>query len=335
MDRIVSGYGAKKANSKLLPQSYEIKKIAPKEVVVEISHCGICYSDIHLIDNDWGISNYPFIPGHEIVGFVTQKGSQVKNLKIGQRVGIGWFSKVCEKCIYCNTDRDNMCASPEMTAVGRNGGFADYIKADKSVVYPIPEKLKSEHAAPLMCAGWTVHGAYRGYKVKPKDRVAVIGIGGLGHLAIQYGKAMGYHVTAVTSSSSKKTEAKKFGANVVVDYKNLSKLKNKFDFILVTAHADLDWISLANTLDVDGNICFVGIPPSPISIHAFSLIMKRIKISGNPGGSRKMMKEMLKIAAEKNIKPIVEQFKFSDVNKAIKKVKENKIRYRAVLSRSI
>ena len=335
MDRIVSGYGAKKANSKLLPQSYEIKKIAPKEVVVEISHCGICYSDIHLIDNDWGISNYPFIPGHEIVGFVTQKGSQVKNLKIGQRVGIGWFSKVCEKCTYCKTDRDNMCASPEMTAVGRNGGFADYIKADKSVVYPIPEKLKSEHAAPLMCARWTVHGAYRGYKVKPKDRVAVIGIGGLGHLAIQYGKAMGYHVTAVTSSSSKKTEAKKFGANVVVDYKNLSKLKNKFDFILVTAHADLDWTSLANTLDVDGNICFVGIPPSPISIHAFSLIMKRIKISGNPGGSRKMMKEMLKIAAEKNIKPIVEQFKFSDVNKAIKKVKENKIRYRAVLSRSI
>tara|TARA_B110000881_G_scaffold6790_1_gene5265 strand:- start:1134 stop:2141 length:1008 start_codon:yes stop_codon:yes gene_type:complete len=335
MDRIVNGYGAKKANSKLLPQSYEIKKIAPKEVVVEISHCGICYSDIHLIDNDWGISNYPFIPGHEIVGCVTQKGSQVKNLKIGQRVGIGWFSKVCEKCTYCKTDRDNMCASPEMTAVGRNGGFADYVKADKSVVYPIPEKLKSEHAAPLMCAGWTVHGAYRGYKVKPKDRVAVIGIGGLGHLAIQYGKAMGYHVTAVTSSSSKKTEAKKFGANVVVDYKNLSKLKNKFDFILVTAHADLDWTSLTNTLDVDGNICFVGIPPSPISIHAFSLIMKRIKISGNPGGSRKMMKEMLKIAAEKNIKPIVEQFKFSDVNKAIKKVKENKIRYRAVLSRSI
>ena len=232
MDRIVSGYGAKKANSKLLPQSYEIKKIAPKEVVVEISHCGICYSDIHLIDNDWGISNYPFIPGHEIVGFVTQKGSQVKNLKIGQRVGIGWFSKVCEKCTYCKTDRDNMCVSPEMTAVGRNGGFADYIKADKSVVYPIPEKLKSEHAAPLMCAGWTVHGAYRGYKVKPKDRVAVIGIGGLGHLAIQYGKAMGHHVTAVTSSSSKKNEAKKFGANVVVDYKNLSKLKNKFDFIL-------------------------------------------------------------------------------------------------------
>ena len=228
MDRIVNGYGAKKANSKLLPQSYEIKKIAPKEVVVEISHCGICYSDIHLIDNDWGISNYPFIPGHEIVGCVTQKGSQVKNLKIGQRVGIGWFSKVCEKCIYCKTDRDNMCVSPEMTAVGRNGGFADYIKADKSVVYPIPEKLKSEHAAPLMCAGWTVHGAYRGYKVKPKDRVAVIGIGGLGHLAIQYGKAMGYHVTAVTSSPSKKTEAKKFGANVVVDYKNLSKLKNKF-----------------------------------------------------------------------------------------------------------
>jgi len=335
MDRTVNGYGAKKANSKLLPQSYEIKKIAPKEVVVEISHCGICYSDIHLIDNDWGISNYPFIPGHEIVGFVNQKGSQVKNLKIGQRVGIGWFSKVCEKCTYCKTDRDNMCASPEMTAVGRNGGFGDYVKADKSVVYPIPEKLKSEHAAPLMCAGWTVHGAYRGYKVKPKDRVAVIGIGGLGHLAIQYGKAMGYHVTAVTSSSSKKTEAKKFGANVVVDYKNLSKLKNKFDFILVTAHADLDWTSLANTLDVDGNICFVGIPPSPISIHAFSLIMKRIKISGNPGGSRKMMKEMLKIAAEKNIKPIVEQFKFSDVNKAIKKVKENKIRYRAVLSRSI
>ena len=335
MDRIVNGYGAQKANSKLLPQSYEIKKIAPKEVVVEISHCGICYSDIHLIDNDWGISNYPFIPGHEIVGCVTQKGSQVKNLKIGQRVGIGWFSKVCEKCTYCKTDRDNMCASPEMTAVGRNGGFADYIKADKSVVYPIPEKLKSEHAAPLMCAGWTVHGAYRGYKVEPKDRVAVIGIGGLGHLAIQYGKAMGYHVTAVTSSSSKKTEAKKFGANVVVDYKNLSKLKNKFDFILVTAHADLDWTSLANTLDVDGNICFVGIPPSPISMHAFSLIMKRIKISGNPCGSRKMMKEMLKIAAEKNIKPIVEQFKFSDVNKAIKKVKENKIRYRAVLSRSI
>ena len=335
MDNIVNGYGPKKAKSQLQPHSYQLNKLAPKDVVVEISHCGVCYSDIHLIDNDWGISNYPFIPGHEIVGSVTQKGSQVKNLKIGQRVGVGWFSKVCGKCTYCRTDRDNMCSASEMTAIGRNGGFADFVKVDNSVVYPIPTKLKSEHAAPLMCAGWTVHGAFRGFNVKFKDRVAVIGIGGLGHLAIQYGKAMGYHVTAVTSSTNKKTEAKKFGANSVVDYKGLSKLQNKFDFILVTAHADLDWTALADTLDVDGNICFVGIPPKPVSIYAFSLINKRIKISGNPGGSRKMMREMLKIAADKNIKPMIEQFSFSDVNKAIKKIKENKIRYRAVLSRAI
>ena len=150
MDRIVRGYGAKKANSKLLHQSNQIKKIAPKEVVVEISHCGICYSEIHLIDNDWGISNYPFIPGHEIVGVIIQKGSQVKTLKLGQRVVLGWFSQVCGKCTYCKTDIDNMCASPEMTTFGRNGVFADYVKADKSVIYPIPERFTSEHDTPLM-----------------------------------------------------------------------------------------------------------------------------------------------------------------------------------------
>ena len=332
MTLTVTGYGPKKPQEKLTKQTYCHEKTGHKEVVVDITHCGICYSDIHLIDNDWGISQYPFIPGHEVVGTISSVGRLVKGLKIGQRVGVGWFSKVCGKCTYCKSDRDNMCSAPEMTAVGRNGGFADHVIVDESVVFPIPPKLKSEHAAPLMCAGWTVHGAYRGYKVKSKSRVAVLGIGGLGHLGIQYGKALDFQITAITSSKDKFTEAKKFGANQVVTYKDLKDYKNSFDFILVTAHADLDWTSLADTLDVDGNICFVGVPPSPISIHAFSLIMKRIKISGNPGGSRKMMKEMLKIAANKGIKPIIEKFSFKDVNKAIDKVKSNKIRYRAVLT---
>ena len=328
----VKGFAPEKARAPLTELSYNMSAPKAREVIIEISHCGICYSDIHLIDNDWGISNYPFVPGHEIVGTVRELGSRVKNFKIGQRVGLGWFSKICKTCTYCKSDRDNMCPSSEATCVGRNGGFADFVKADSEMVYQIPKEIKSEHAAPLMCGGWTVHGAFRGYKVKKGSRVAVLGIGGLGHLGLQFGKAMGFKMTAITSTKNKVKEAKSFGASNVITIDEINKYEKAFDFLLVTAHADLDWSQLLNTLDVDGNICFVGIPPSTVNVHVFSLLMKRLSISANPGGSRKMMREMLRIAARHKIKPKIETFTFDKVNEAIKKVKSNKIRYRAVLT---
>ena len=327
----VNGFAPKKARSSLTKFSYELPPCKSEEVIIKITHCGICYSDIHLIDNDWGISNYPFIPGHEVIGVIEEIGRGVKKFKTGQRVGLGWFSKVCGKCKYCKSDRDNMCPNSEATCVGRHGGFADYVKADASLIYLIPKKIKSEHAAPLMCGGWTVHGAYRGYKVTKGSRVAVVGIGGLGHLGLQFGKAMGFKMTAITSSKNKISESRKFGASTTLTYSELKDYQKAFDFILVTAHANLDWSSLLDTLDVDGNICFVGIPPGTVNVHIFSLLLKRLSISANPGGSRKMMSEMLKIAADNNIKPKIEKFKFDKINNAIKKVKSNKIRYRAVL----
>lgn len=327
----IKGFGPQASRQPLQAMEFNIKELKPHDVVVKISHCGICYSDIHLIDGDWDFGSFPFIPGHEVVGQVVAKGKKVKGLKKGTRVGVGWFSKVCGKCDSCKSKNENLCASPEMTCVGRNGGFADHVVADDSVIYKIPKKLKSAVAAPLLCAGWTVHGAYRGHQVKKGSQVAVVGIGGLGHLGLQYAKALKFKVSAITSSKDKTKEAKQLGAKKVYTWDELDQCQNKFDFILVTSHGNPNIDKLAGCLKVDGNICFVGVPNENLNFHAFNLIMKRAKVSGNPGGSRKMMKEMLSLAAKHNIKPMIEVFPLAKVNEAIDKIKQNRIRYRAVL----
>jgi uncharacterized zinc-type alcohol dehydrogenase-like protein len=288
-----------------------------------------------LIANDWGISQYPFIPGHEIVGKVTAVGSEVRSLEVGQRVGLGWQSNSCGVCEWCSQGMENLCALAEGTCVHRHGGYADRVRANARFVIPIPDALESENAAPLLCGGITVYNPLRTHGVNPASRVGIVGIGGLGHIAIQFARAFGAEVTAFSTSAAKEEEARALGAHHFVNSRESKALKEAAgtqDFILSTVNADLDWGVFVAALRPTGTLCFVGIPPSPVSVHAFPLISGLRSISGNPTGSPYRLKEMLDVAARHGVKAVTESFPMAQANAAIEKVKRNKVRYRAVLA---
>ena len=211
----IQGLAAHAAGAELLSFRYDPGKLGAHEVEIAITHCGICHSDLHLIANDWGISQYPFIPGHEIIGKVTAVGSEVKSLEVGQRVGLGWQSNSCGHCEWCLKGQENLCPEAEATCVHRNGGYADRVRANDRFVVPIPDALDSEHAAPLLCAGITVYNPMRINGINPSSRVGVVGIGGLGHLAIQFARVFGAEVTAFSTSPAKEKEARALGAQSI------------------------------------------------------------------------------------------------------------------------
>ena len=332
---LIQGLAAHAAGAELLPFRYDPGELGLQEVEIGISHCGICHSDLHLISNDWGNSHYPFIPGHEIVGTVTAVGPEVRALKLGQRVGLGWQSNSCGECEWCIKGTENLCASSEATCVRRHGGYADRVRANTRFVSPIPEALPSEEAAPLLCGGITVYNPLRSHGINPSSRVGVVGIGGLGHMAIQFARVFGAEVTAFSSSVAKEQEARELGAHNFVntrETKALREVAGSLDFILTTANADQDWSIFVQALRPMGTLCFVGAPPSPLSIHAFSLIGGMRSITGSPIGSPHMVREMLAVAARHNLKARTERFAMAKANEAIEKVKKNKVRYRAVLA---
>ena len=330
----IRGYAAKKPKGPLEPFQYNPKPLESHEVEVKISHCGICYSDIHLIDNDWQISDFPLVPGHEIVGTVTALGAEVQGLDKGQRVGVGWQRSACLHCEYCLRGFENLCSQLKDTCVGHHGGFADAIRIDHRFAFPIPDGLESEYAAPLLCAGVTVYSALAYYKVRPSMKVGVIGIGGLGHLALQFASKMGCEVTAFSSTPEKESEARALGAHHFVfdnDSQTLEKVASTQDFILVTVNADLNWESYVDALRPGGRLCFVGVPKEAISIPVFSLIVGRNSISGSPIGSRTDIREMLDFAVLNDIKPCTENLPMSKVNEGIDRLRNNQVRYRVVL----
>ncbi|MGA3049498.1 MAG: NAD(P)-dependent alcohol dehydrogenase [Terracidiphilus sp.] len=331
----IQGLAAHAAGAELLPFHYDPGKLGSQEVEIAVTHCGICHSDIHLISNDWGISQYPFIPGHEIVGTVSAVGENVKSLSVGQRVGLGWQSNSCGECEWCIRGMENLCASAEGTCVHRNGGYAERVRANSRFVIPIPEALNSENAAPLLCAGITVYNPLRTYNINPSSRVGVIGIGGLGHLAIQFARVFGAEVTAFSTSTGKEEEARALGAHHFVnnrESKALKEVTGTLDLVLSTINADQDWGIYLQALRPTGTLCFVGVPPSQVSVHAFPLISGLRSISGNPTGSPYRLREMLDVAARHGVKAQTEAFPMAKANEAIEKVKKNKVRYRAVLS---
>jgi uncharacterized zinc-type alcohol dehydrogenase-like protein len=334
MDQI-QGLAAHAAGAELLPFKYDPGELGPHEVEIAITHCGICHSDLHLIANDWGISQYPFIPGHEIVGSVAATGAEVTSLQVGQRVGLGWQSNSCGVCEWCTRGMENLCLAAEGTCVHRHGGYADRVRANARFVIPIPDSLDSEHTAPLLCAGITVYNPLRTHGINPSSRVGIVGIGGLGHLAIQFARVFGAEVTAFSTSAAKEEEARALGASHFVnarESKALKEVAGTMDFVLSTINADQDWGVYVQTLRPTGTLCFVGVPPSPISLHAFPLISGLRSITGNPTGSPYRLKEMLDVAARHGIKATTESFPMAKANTAIEKVKKNKVRYRAVLA---
>jgi uncharacterized zinc-type alcohol dehydrogenase-like protein len=331
----IQGLAAHAAGAELLSFKYDPGELGPNEVEIAITHCGICHSDLHLIANDWGISQYPFIPGHEIIGMVKAIGSEVPTLEVGKRVGLGWQSNSCGVCEWCTRGMENLCPASEGTCVHRHGGYANLVRANYRFVIPIPEALESEHAAPLLCGGITVYNPLRIHGVNPSSRVGVVGIGGLGHLAIQFARAFGAEVTAFSTSISKEEEAHALGAHNFVNSRESKSMKDvagTMDLILNTANADQEWGVYIAALRPTGALAFVGVPPSPVSIHAFPLISGQRAISGSPIGSPYMLKEMLDVAARHGIKATTELFPMAQANEAIEKVKKGKVRYRAVLA---
>jgi uncharacterized zinc-type alcohol dehydrogenase-like protein len=331
----IHGLGVHAAGAQLLAYKYDPGALGANEVEIKISHCGICYSDVHLIDNDWGMSKYPFIPGHEIVGTVVAVGSAVKDRAMGERVGVGWQAGSCGICEWCRQGDEHLCAQSQPTCVGRNGGFADKVRVNSKFAIPVPQALESENVAPLMCGGITVYSPLRNHGVRPSSRVGIIGIGGLGHLGIQFAKAFGAEVTAFSTSKEKEAEARKLGADNFVNTRDagaLKKIGGSFDLLLSTVSADQDWQAYVAALRPKGMLCIVGASPSPIQVQAFSLIGGQKAVSGSPTGSPRDLHEMLDVAARHGVKAVTERFAMAKANDAVAKVKKSQVRYRAVLA---
>ena len=330
-----SAFAAPAAREALVPYSYDPRPLGPRDVEIEISHCGICHSDLHLIDNDWSTSVYPLVPGHEIVGTVAEVGADCA-LAPGQRVGVGWQRSSCGECEFCRAGEENLCPRQEATCVGHMGGFARRIRLDGRFAFPIPASLDSAAAAPLLCAGATVFAPMRRWKVRAGMKVGVIGIGGLGSLALRFLRALGCQSTAFTSSPDKRDAALSLGADEVASSTNAKEIRalaNRFDFLLCTVPARLDWITYLLTLKPNGILCLVGAPPGVMQILAGPLLSGQRILCGSDIGSPGMIRETLGFAAEHGISAQVETAPLEEVNAAVQRVRDNQVRYRMVLTR--
>jgi uncharacterized zinc-type alcohol dehydrogenase-like protein len=332
---MIQGYAVHAAGAELHPYKYDAGELRPGDVEVSVSHCGVCHSDVNLIDNDWGLSKYPFIPGHEVVGTIAAVGADVQHLQVGARVGVGWQADSCGHCEWCRRGEENLCAQQVATCIGRNGGFAETVRVNARFAIPIPDGMDSGTTAPLLCGGITVYSPMRLQQVNPSSRVGVIGIGGLGHMALQFARVFGAEVTAFSSSADKEDEAKSLGAHHFLNTRETKSLKavaGGFDLILSTINVDQDWSAYVNALRPHGALVFVGVPPKPASFPIFPLISGIKSISGCNIGSPTQIAEMLDIAARHGIKAVTENFAMRDANTAVERARKGALRYRAVLA---
>lgn len=328
------GWAAANMGHALELMTFDPGELRPEQVQVRVESCGICHSDLSMLDNEWGNASYPLVPGHEVIGVVEAVGEQARGLAVGDRVGLGWFSGSCLACPSCLSGRHQLCGSAEQIIVGRHGGFADRVRANWEWAVKLPATLDPASAGPLFCGGITVFSPIIDCGVKPTHRAGVIGIGGLGHLALQFLNKWGCEVTAFTSSESKGDEARKFGAHHVVNSRDpaaIAKLAGSLDFILVTANVALDWDAYLAALAPDGRLHFVGAVLEPVPVAAFSLISGRKSVSGSPLGSPATVAKMLEFCARHGIAPMVEAFPMEAVNAALDHLRAGKARYRIVL----
>jgi uncharacterized zinc-type alcohol dehydrogenase-like protein len=332
----IHAYAAPAAGAPLEPFEYEPGPLGPHEIEVAVTHCGICHSDLHLIDNDWGNTSYPLVPGHEVIGEVAAVGGVVAEHRIGDRVGIGWQCGSCGHCDFCIAGDEQFCMENQATCVGHPGGYADRLRADDRFAFSIPAPLASEDAAPLLCGGATVYTPLRHFGVRPDHRVGVIGIGGLGHLAVQFARAFGCEVTAFSSSPDKEAEARDLGAHHFVasrDPDALAGAANTLDFLLATVNVSLDWLAYLNVLRPKGYLCIVGAVPEPLTIPAFALLVGQKAVCGSPIAGRPTLREMLAFAARHGIGSHSEAIPMTQVNTALDRLRANRARFRIVLTR--
>ncbi len=330
-----TAYAALQPKEKLQLWQYEPAPLKSNEIEIRVTHNGLCHTDIHMRDNDWGVSQFPLVAGHEVVGVVTERGEDVTSLKTGDRVGLGWIRNSCRVCYHCLQGEENICKQGYTgLIVGNYGGFADRVRISADFAYKIPDALDSASAAPLLCAGITVYTPLRTYIKYPAMKVGIVGIGGLGHLAIKFARAMGAETIALSSSPDKETEAKDFGAHHFYQWRDAEAMKDltgSLDLLLSTSSAELDWDLAFSLLANNGVLCFLGIPVSSINVPLIPLIFGQKSVVGSVVGGRRFMQEMLDFAAINQIKPLVETMPLSKVNEAMDKVAANKARYRIVL----
>lgn len=337
------GYAAHTHTSPLVPFNFERRDLGPNDVQIEILYCGICHSDIHQVRNEWGGSTFPMVPGHEIVGKVSQVGSAVSDFNIGDSVGVGCLVDACGECPDCRDDLEQYCNQAVFTynsydkhTGGSNyGGYSNSIVVDRHFVLKVPDKLDLAAAAPLLCAGITTYSPLMHWQVGEGDKVGVVGLGGLGHMAVKFAHALGAYVVMFTTTPGKAEDAKRLGADEVVVSKNpeeMDRHRESFDFILNTVAAPHNLDAYTALLKRDGTLCLVGVPDHPHpSPEVGRLIFKRRSIAGSLIGGLKETQEMLDFCAEHNIASDIELIPIQQVNDAYERVLKSDVKYRFVI----
>lgn len=333
---IIKSYAAPEAGAELELYEYDAGALRAEDVEITVEYCGICHSDLSMIDNEWGISEYPLVAGHEVIGRVHALGStaQNKGLRVGQRVGVGWTANSCGHCDACIAGNQVNCKAGSVPTILNHGGFAEKVRANWQWAIPLPENLDAASAGPLLCGGITVFKPLLMHRITATSRVGVIGIGGLGHIAIKLLRAMGCEVTAFSSSPAKEQEILSMGADRVVNSRDpeaLNALAGQFDLIINTINVSLDWLPYFQALAYGGNFHTVGVVMKPLEVPAFTLIMGDRSVSGSLTGSPHELRTLMNLAARTKVKPQTEEFPMSRINEAIQYVRDGKPRYRVVL----
>lgn len=340
--KTVKAYGTESAKTPLHPLDIQRRSLLPNDVEIDILYCGICHSDLHSIHNDWGGTTYPIVPGHEIVGRITKIGTEVTKFKVGNLAGVGCIVGSCGHCEHCHEGEEQYCdegwtvvfnAPDKILGRQTYGGFSQAIVADANYVLKLPATIDLAASAPILCAGITVYSPLKHWNAGPGKKVGIVGIGGLGHMAIKIAKAMGAHVTVFTTSPAKMETAKELGADVAVLSTDAGQMatQSKFDLILDTVSARHDVNMYLNILKVDGSIVLVGLPNEPLEVGAFNVVNGRKSFSGSNIGGIAEAQEVIDFCAEHGITAQIELIRVNQINEAFRRLEKNDVKYRFVI----
>ena len=338
----VKGYAAPQAKIPLEPFKFERREVGPHDVQIEILFCGVCHSDIHQVRDEWGGSIFPMVPGHEIVGKITKVGAHVTKFKVGETAGVGCFVDSCRHCPSCEAGFEQYCENGmigtynglDKAGQPTYGGYSNQIVVDENYTLHISDKLPLSGVAPLLCAGITTYSPLKQWKVGKGHKVGVVGLGGLGHMAVKLAASLGAEVTVLSTSASKKVDADKLGAHhfvVTSDPEDVKKAMNSFDFIINTISAQHEYNFYLQMLKLDGTMILLGVPPEAPTVAAFNLIMKRRRLAGSLIGGIAETQEMLDYCAQHNIVSDVEVIKIDYINEAYERMLKGDVRYRFVI----
>jgi uncharacterized zinc-type alcohol dehydrogenase-like protein len=336
-------YAAHTATTPLAPFEFQRRSVGEHDILIDIAYCGVCHSDLHQARGEWGNSTFPMVPGHEIVGKITQVGAKVSRHKVGDLAGVGCFVDSCRSCRSCKEGIEQYCeghiaftynSTEKDLVTPTQGGYSSQIVVDENYALKVSSALDLKAVAPLLCAGITTYSPLRHWQVGKGHRLGVLGLGGLGHMGVKFGVALGAEVTVISTSASKEADARRLGAHDFLNSKDgaaVQKATERFDFILDTVSAEHDLNQTLNMIRRDGTLILVGVPPEAPQVHAFSLIPRRRAVAGSMIGGIKETQEMLDFCAANNIVSDVEVIQMSYINEAYERMAKGDVRYRFVI----